>query len=98
MSVMVRIPWRPYADSAHRADLPDGWYLFVHKINGIWRWAVNAPVDPNQRPDDRYRQAEAEGRVGALEPGKTLRDAKKKAEAVARGSLPAIFKAGDLHG
>ena len=89
--------WRPYAENAHRADLPDGWYIFVYKIGNIWRWAVNAPVDPSQDPDDRYRQAEEEGRVGALEPGRTLRDAKKAAETAARGLLSPLTAPGDIH-
>lgn len=93
-----RAEWRPYSDNAHRADLPGGWYLFVHKIGDIWRWAVNAPVDPSQDPDDRYRQAEEEGRVGALEPGRTLRDAKKAAETAARGPASSPIATGDSHG
>ena len=97
MSPTGRIPWRFYSDNAHRADLPEGWYLFVHRTNGVWRWAVNAPPDPNQNPDDRYRQAEDEGRVGVLEPGKTLRDAKKAAEAVALEQIPSLV-AGGPHG
>ena len=95
---MSRPDWKPYATNAHRADLPDGWYLFVHKIGDVWRWAANAPLDPNQDLEDRYRQAEDEGRVGALEPGRTVRDAKRAAETADRGPLSSPIAIGDSHG
>ena len=70
------------------ARLDNGWQLFVIKAEGLWRWNVNAAGGGGHRSGaelrERIRRKQAEQRGGTLQRGKTLRDAKKAAEAAAR--------------
>ena len=82
-------PWSKYGyGDAHIARLDNGWQLFVIKAEGQWRWNVNAPGGGGHLSGaeitERIRLKQAEQRDGTLQRGKTLRDAKKAAEAAAR--------------
>ena len=83
------VPWTKYGHGdAHMAELDNGWYLFVIKSAGRWYWNVNAPGGgghlTSEQVEERQRLKDAEKRGGRLERGKTLRHAKKAAEAAAR--------------
>ena len=81
-------PWAKYGYSdSHLAKLDNGWYLFVVKSAGVWSWNVNAPGGGRlsaAEVEERIRRKQVEQRDGTRPRGKTLRDAKKAAEATAR--------------
>ena len=82
-------PWAKYGyGDAHMAELDNGWQLFVIKAEGLWQWNVNASGGGGHlsgaEVEERIRHKQAEQRSGTLQRGKTVRDAKKAAEAAAR--------------